>query len=72
MRRLTVLMTEIERDVLAEMARRAYREPRDQLRVILRQEAQRQGLLPSEDMQAHNLSTDAGSKTRGVQYAEAR
>jgi hypothetical protein len=47
-RRITVLLTEAERSALEVIARRGYRDLRDALRLLVRQEAQRQGLLEAE------------------------
>jgi hypothetical protein len=49
MRRVTVVIEDEEKAGLAEWARREYRHPRDQLRLILRDALQRQGLLPSSE-----------------------
>jgi hypothetical protein len=49
MRRLTLLMKDEEKAALDELARREFRDPRDQLRLILCEEARRHGLLPADD-----------------------
>lgn len=48
MRRLTILMTDEERTALDNLARQAYREPRAQLMLMLREELRRQGFLTGE------------------------
>ena len=46
--RITVPLTTNERQALVTIAERECRDPRDQLRFILRREAQAMGLLPDE------------------------
>lgn len=45
--RLTISLTPAESDALRRMVELDFRPPREQLRWLLRQEAQRRGLLPS-------------------------
>lgn len=46
--RLTVPIDERENEALVQIARQEYRTPGAQLRHLLREEARRRGLLPSE------------------------
>lgn len=49
LRKIVVLLSGAERSALAELAERELRDPRDQLRHILRTALQREGLLPGND-----------------------
>ena len=46
--RLTISFTPDERKALQAMAEKDFRPPKDQLRWLLREEAQRRGLLPAK------------------------
>jgi predicted transcriptional regulator len=46
MRRVTILLKDEEKAALDELAQRSYRDPRDVLRLLLREAAQQRGLLP--------------------------
>ena len=46
MTRITVPLSDKEREVLAQMATEALRDPRDQIKWILREAAERQGIWP--------------------------
>jgi hypothetical protein len=46
--RIVVALAADERKALCEMARRDLRDPRDQLRYVLREAARIRGLLPTE------------------------
>jgi len=60
MSRITVPLSDKEREVLAQMATEALRDPRDQIRWILRAEAERRGLWPaallSENQHSHEVT----------------
>jgi len=47
--RLQVVLNPTEADVLAQWAASELRDPRDQIRFVLRQEFKRRGLLPADD-----------------------
>ena len=47
--RLQVLLDPTEADLLARLAASELRDPRDQIRLVIRQELQRRGLLPNPD-----------------------
>ena len=49
MTRLMIVMTSEEADALIKIATRELRDPREQMRVILRRELKRHGLLESTD-----------------------
>ena len=49
MPRMTIQLPLSERDALFQLARREYRNPREQAVVIIRRELQRRGLLPADD-----------------------
>lgn len=51
LRRLTISFTEEERNALQQMAEYDFRPPKDQMRWLLRQEAQKRGLLLAHDTQ---------------------
>lgn len=58
MMRITVPLSDKEREVLAQMATEALRDPRDQIRWILREEAERRGIWPavlSENQHSHEV-----------------
>lgn len=60
MMRITVALSDSEREVLARMATEALRDPTDQLRWILREAAERQGKWPpaifSENQHSHEVT----------------
>ena len=47
--RITIVFAQSERAALDELARREYRDVRQQAAVIIRREPQRRGLLPADD-----------------------
>ena len=61
MDRITVPLSDKEREVLAQMASQALRDPRDQIKWILREAAERQGIWPpamlSEKPVSHEVMT---------------
>lgn len=62
LRRLTISFTEEERNALQQMAEYDFRPPKDQMRWLLRQEAQRRGLLPTHDTQEAQTVQDSRNK----------
>lgn len=48
MPRMTIQLPISERDALFQLARREYRNPREQAAVIIRRELERRGLLPAD------------------------
>lgn len=60
MMRITVPLSDKEREVLAQMASEALRDPTDQIRWILREAAERQGKWPpviiSENLHSHEVT----------------
>ena len=55
LRRLTVVMTEQERQALQVLADRNLRPAREQLRFLVREEAQRMGVPVGEAADAHSI-----------------
>ena len=49
MSRIVIILAEQERKALVELARHEMRYPRDQVRLILRQELERRGLIEPEE-----------------------
>ena len=58
-KRITVTLDQPEYSGLLELAVRELRDPRDQLRVILRQELKQCGLLPAASEEAAELGRGA-------------
>ena len=60
MMRITVPLSDSEREVLAQMASQEMRDPRAQIRWILREEAERRGIWPpaiiSENLHSHEVT----------------
>lgn len=54
MARMTIQLPIDERDALFQLARREYRNPREQAALIIRRELERRGLLPTEGVAAEN------------------
>lgn len=50
--RLQVSLNRMEADALANLAASELRDPRDQIRLVVRQELQRRGLLPATRQEA--------------------
>jgi hypothetical protein len=59
--RLQVLLDTTEANLLAQLAASELRDPRDQIRLIIRQELKRRGLLPASD------TADAGRQAEGME-----
>lgn len=61
MDRITIPLSDKEREALAQMATEALRDPRDQIKWILREEAERRGIWPpaflSEKPVSHEVMT---------------
>lgn len=55
--RLQVKFTKVEADALARLAASQLRDPRDQIRLIVRRELQRLGLLPPSDQPDSHTTT---------------
>ena len=62
--RITIVFAQGERAALDELARREYRDVRQQAAVIIRRELQRRGLLPADD-------TPDARPAQEVQHAQA-
>ena len=62
--RMVLILNESERQALSAMSEHDMRFPREQLRYLLRQEAQRRGLLPDND-------TPNARPAQEVQHANA-
>lgn len=62
--RITIVFAQSERAALDELARREYRDVRQQAAVIIRRELQRRGLLPTDD-------TPDARPAHEVQHAQA-
>jgi hypothetical protein len=62
--RITIVFAQSERAALDELARREYRDVRQQAAVIIRRELQRRGLLPADD-------TPDARPAQEVQHAQA-
>lgn len=61
--RLTVLLSGEERTALVKLAESELRDPRNQIRLILRQELESRGLLSAERPPlSHPMSARAGNK----------
>ena len=65
--RLQVVLDSTEADLLARWAANDLRDPRDQLRWILRRELERRGLLPDNEKSADG---DAPARTPGTTQQE--
>ena len=57
--RLLITLDSAERSALTKLSQKELRDPRDQLRLILRQELERQGLLLSNDGRLHQENQEA-------------
>ena len=64
MRRMTLLMKDELKEALDEMARRSYRDPRNQLLLILRKEAVEHGLLPADEPEGGRTSAPEAGNAR--------
>ncbi len=62
--RLQVLLDTSEANLLAQLAASELRDPRDQIRLIVRQELKRRGLLPASD------GADAGREAESAEAAQ--
>ena len=59
MTRITVPLSDKERDVLAQMASQELRDPRAQIKWILREEAERRGIWPPALLSEKPVSHEA-------------
>lgn len=62
LKRLTITFEEGERTALQEMAREALRDPKTQVRFLVREEAQRRGLIPADALETKNLAAYRSDK----------
>lgn len=71
MARLTLILAIAERDALFRLSRIEERDPRAQVRLILRRELQARGLLKSDAPAQNARSTDAERGAEGAKNVDA-
>lgn len=69
--RMTIFLTETERQALMKISQIEVREPRDQIRFWLREEAVKRGLLLENSPKTHALTPPAPRAEKGVEYARS-